>query len=81
MGQRRLAGGGAESVSGGHGGENVPGLLGAQAFSNNLSVNLLREMALKALRHETSKGSLRSKRKRASLDPSFRLGLLLALHA
>jgi predicted transposase YbfD/YdcC len=47
--------------------------------AHNLSI--LREMALKALRHETSKGSLRSKRKRASLDPSFRLGLLLALHA
>ena len=47
--------------------------------AHNLSI--LREMALKALRNETSKGSLRSKRKRASLDPSFRLGLLLALQA
>ena len=49
------------------------------AAAHNLSI--LREMALKALRNETSKGSLRSKRKRASLDPSFRLGLLLALQA
>jgi predicted transposase YbfD/YdcC len=47
--------------------------------AHNLSI--LREMALKALRNETSKGSLRSKRKRASLDPAFRLGLLLALQA
>jgi len=47
--------------------------------AHNLSI--LREMALKALRNETSKGSLRSKRKRASLDPSFRFGLLLALQA
>ena len=36
-------------------------------------------MALPALRNETSKGSLRSKRQRASLAPSFRPGLLLAL--
>ena len=49
------------------------------AAAHNLPI--LREMALKALRNETSKGSLRSKRKRASLDPSFRLGLLLALQA
>ena len=49
------------------------------AAAHNLSI--LREMALKALRNETSKGSLRSKRKRASLDPGFRLGLLLALQA
>lgn len=49
------------------------------AAAHNLSI--LREMALKALRNETSKGSLRSKRKRASLDSSFRLKLLLALQA
>jgi len=49
------------------------------AAAHNLSI--LREMALKALRNETSKGSLRSKRKRASLDSSFRLNLLLALQA
>jgi len=47
--------------------------------ARNLCV--LREMALKALRNETSKGSLRSKRKRASLNPAFRLSLLLALQA
>lgn len=47
--------------------------------AHNLSI--LREMALKALRDEPSKGSLRSKRKRAALDPAFRLNLLLALQA
>ena len=47
--------------------------------ARNLSI--LRESALKALRAETSKRTLRSKRKRAALDPEFRLTLLLALQA
>lgn len=47
--------------------------------AHNLSI--LREMSLKALRSELSKASLRSKRKRAALDPAFRLTLLLALQA
>lgn len=47
--------------------------------ARNLSI--LREMSVKALRTEPSKGTLRSKRKRASLNPNFRLSLLLALHA
>lgn len=44
-------------------------------------LSILREMALKALRNETSEGSLRFKRKRASLAPAFRLKLLLTLQA
>lgn len=44
-------------------------------------LSLLRETALKALRNEPSRDSLRSKPKRASLDPAFRLNLLLALQA
>ncbi len=47
--------------------------------ARNLSI--LREAALKALRAETSKRTLRSKRKLAALDPDFRLTLLLALQA
>ena len=47
--------------------------------AHNLS--LLREMAMKALRNEPSKLSLRRKRRRAVLDPYFRLNLLASLHA
>jgi len=47
--------------------------------AHNLS--LLREMVIKALRSEPSKLSLRRKRRRAALDPSFRLHLLSFLHA
>ena len=47
--------------------------------ARNLSI--LREAALKAPRTETSKGTLSSKRKRAALDPQFRLTLLLTLQA
>lgn len=45
------------------------------------NLSLLREAALKALRTHPRKGTLESKRKRASLDPDFRLSLLLGLHA
>jgi len=54
--------------------ENLP-----TTAAHNLSI--LREMSLKAPRSETSKGILRSKRKRVALAPSLRLGLLLALQA
>jgi predicted transposase YbfD/YdcC len=47
--------------------------------AHNLSI--LREMAMKALRGEPSKLSLRRKRRRAALDHSFRLDLLAFLHA
>ncbi len=47
--------------------------------ARNLSIP--REAALKALRTETSKGTLSSKRKRAALEPQFGLALLLALQA
>ena len=47
--------------------------------AHNLSI--LREMAIKALRNEPSKLSLRRKRRRAALDPNFRIQLLAALHA
>ena len=42
--------------------------------AHNLSI--LRERALEALREDPSKGSLRSRRKRAALDPAFRFNLL-----
>ncbi len=47
--------------------------------AHNLSI--LREMVMRALRCEPSKLSLRRKRRRATLDPSFRLDLLAYLHA
>jgi predicted transposase YbfD/YdcC len=47
--------------------------------AHNLSI--LREMAMRALRSEPSKLSLRRKRRRAVMDPSFRLNLLACLHA
>jgi predicted transposase YbfD/YdcC len=47
--------------------------------AHNLSI--LREMVMRALRCEPSKLSLRRKRRRAALDPSFRLDLLAYLHA
>lgn len=47
--------------------------------AQNLSI--LREMTMKALRSEPSKLSLRRKRRRAALDPAFRLQLLASLHA
>ena len=47
--------------------------------AHNLSI--LREMAMKTLRTEPSKLSLRRKRRRAALDPSFRIDLLSYLHA
>ncbi len=47
--------------------------------AHNLSI--LREMVMKALRGGSSKLSLRRKRRRAALDPAFRLDLLAALHA
>ena len=47
--------------------------------AHNLSI--LREMVMKALRAEPSKLSLHRKRRRAALDPSFRLHLLGFLHA
>ena len=47
--------------------------------AHNLSI--LREMVIKALRTEPSKLSLRRKRRRAALDPDFRLQLLSLLHA
>jgi len=47
--------------------------------AHNLSI--LREMVMRALRCEPSKLSLRRKRRRASLDQSFRLDLLAYLHA
>lgn len=47
--------------------------------AHNLSI--LREMAIKALHSEPSKLSLRRKRRRAALDPSFRFNLLSSLHA
>lgn len=46
--------------------------------AHNLSI--LREMTLKALRTEPSKLSLRRKRRRAALDPAFRLQILSHLH-
>jgi len=46
--------------------------------AQNLSI--LREMVMKALRCEPSKLSLRRKRRRAALDPSFRIDLLSFLH-
>jgi predicted transposase YbfD/YdcC len=48
---------------------------GAHNFS------ILREMAMKALRSEPSKLSLRRKRRRASHDPDFRLKIFSLLHA
>lgn len=50
-----------------------------QNGAHNLSI--LREMAMKALRDEPSKLSLRRKRRRAALDSNFRLLVLSALHA
>ena len=47
--------------------------------AHNLSI--LREMVMRALRCEPSKLSLRRKRRRATLDPSFRLDLLAYLQA
>lgn len=47
--------------------------------AHNLSI--LREMAMRALRSEPSKLSLRRKRRRAIMDNSFRLDLLAYLHA
>jgi len=47
--------------------------------AHNLSI--LREMAMKTLRDESSKLSLRRKRRRAALDPAFRLKILASLHA
>jgi len=47
--------------------------------AHNLSI--LREMAMKPLRDESSKLSLRRKRRRAALDPAFRLKILASLHA
>jgi hypothetical protein len=43
--------------------------------------SLLRELAVKVLREHPSKLSLRRKRRRAALDPVFRLQLLASLHA
>jgi len=43
--------------------------------------SILRELALKVLRDSPAKMSLRRKRKRAALDPNFRLQLLSAVHA
>lgn len=43
--------------------------------------SLLRELALKALRDHPGKLSLRRKRRRAALDPDFRLQILGELHA
>lgn len=42
---------------------------------------ILREMVMKTLRAEASKLSLRRKRRRAALDPDFRLQLLSTFHA
>lgn len=42
------------------------------------NLSLLREMAAKVIRDEPTKGSIASKRKRACLDPVFRLKMLLA---
>jgi len=42
------------------------------------NLSLLREMAAKAIRDEPTKRSIASKRKRACLDPAFRLKMLLA---
>lgn len=50
-----------------------------QNGAHNLSI--LREMAMKALRNDPSKLSLRRKRRRAALDSNFRLLVLSALHA
>jgi len=47
--------------------------------AHNLSI--LCEMAMRALRREPSKLSLRRKRRRAVMDNSFRLDLLAYLHA
>lgn len=47
--------------------------------AHNLSI--LREMVIKALRSEPSNLSLRRKRRRAALDPDFRLQILSLLHA
>ena len=47
--------------------------------AHNLSI--LREMAMKALRAEPSKLSLRRKRRRAAHNPAFRVDLLSLLHA
>ena len=47
--------------------------------AHNLSI--LREMAMKALRDDPAKLSLRRKRRRAALDPAFRLKILASLHA
>ena len=48
-------------------------------LAHNLSI--LREMVMHALRKEPLKLSLRRKRRRASLDQSFRPDLLALLHA
>lgn len=43
--------------------------------------SLVRELVVKVLREHPSKLSLRRKRRRAALDPAFRLQLLASLHA
>jgi predicted transposase YbfD/YdcC len=45
------------------------------------NLTILREMVINLLRRDPSKLSLRRKRKRAALDPAFRLQLLALLHA
>ena len=49
-----------------------------QVRDNNAAQNLsiLREIALRALKTHPSKGSMRAKRKRAALDPSYRTQLI-----
>lgn len=53
--------------------------LRGQTAAHNLSI--FREMTLKLLRDHPAKLSLRRKRRRAALDPIFRLQLLASLHA
>ena len=49
-----------------------------QVRDNNAAQNLsiLREIAVRALKTHPSKGSMRAKRKRAALDPSYRTQLI-----
>jgi len=42
------------------------------------NLSLLREMAATVIREDPTKGSIASKRKKACLDPVFRLKMLLA---
>ncbi len=50
-------------------------------MSASFAAMLQRELAMKVLHDHPSKLSLRRKRRRASLDPNFRLELLEFIHA